>query len=110
MAQAGAAGLPIYVSPISAWELGLLEKKNRLVTTQSARSLFDTLLARPGVKLTGLSVEVLFASSSLPDLAHNDPADRIIIATAREFGMRIVTSDRTILAYAAKGHVLAVEM
>jgi PIN domain nuclease of toxin-antitoxin system len=110
MAQAAVDQTPLYVSPISAWELGLLEKKNRLATSGSARGLFAELLARPGVRLAALSVDVLFATSSLPDLDHKDPADRIIIATAREYGMRIVTSDRAMLRYADKGHVLAVEM
>jgi PIN domain nuclease of toxin-antitoxin system len=49
------------------------------------------------------------ASSDLPDELHRDPADRIIIATAREYGLRLVTRDRKILDYADKGHLMALE-
>ena len=49
----------------------------------------------------------LVNSSNLPGDLHRDPADRIIIATARELGMTILTRDRMILDYAARGHVSA---
>jgi PIN domain nuclease of toxin-antitoxin system len=44
-------------------------------------------------------------SSYLPAPVHNDPTDRIIIATAREHDLTIITRDRAILAYGAAGHV-----
>jgi PIN domain nuclease of toxin-antitoxin system len=44
----------------------------------------------------------------LPDLAHRDPTDRMLIATARAHDLILVTRDRAILAYAAAGHVRAV--
>ena len=62
---------------------------------------------------TGCKIEieddgrVLIASTDLPWETHSDPADRILIATAREYGLRILTRDRKILDYAAKGHVMA---
>ena len=45
----------------------------------------------------------------LPDLAHRDPADRMLIATARAHDLTLITRDRAILAYAALGHVRAIE-
>ena len=59
-------------------------------------------------KLAELGPRVLVASTELPEGMHRDPADRIIVATAREFGLRVVTRDRKILSYAEKGHVMAV--
>jgi PIN domain nuclease of toxin-antitoxin system len=46
-------------------------------------------------------------SSFLPGSIHNDPADRIIAATAREYGFTVMTRDRALLAYAAEGHLSA---
>jgi PIN domain nuclease of toxin-antitoxin system len=56
---------------------------------------------------TDLGIEILADSCALPGKPPNDPADRIIIATARESDMTIVTRDRLILDYARAGHVRA---
>jgi PIN domain nuclease of toxin-antitoxin system len=95
------------VSPISAWELGLLSAKGRLPTTRSPAALFDEVLETRGVKVEALTPSVLIQSSFLPGKIHADPADRILIATARHAGLTIVTRDRTILKYAQDGHVRA---
>ena len=71
------------------------------------RAWLDRVLSRSGLAWADMPVEVLLASSNLPGEPHGDPADRIIIATAREYGLRLVTRDRKILDYAAKGHVMA---
>jgi PIN domain nuclease of toxin-antitoxin system len=65
-------------------------------------------LAYPGVRLTLLSPEIAIESSFLPPPMHGDPADRLLIATARALGIPIVTRDRRILNYAAAGFVAAV--
>ena len=109
MRDAYHSGQPVYVSPISAWEIGMLIGKRRLNIRENPVAWFRRLCAQDGVKLADLSVEMLMASGTLPDLDHGDPADRIIIATAREHGLRIVTRDRKILDYADKGHVMAME-
>ena len=57
--------------------------------------------------MSDMPIDVLVASSTMPGTPHGDPADRIIVATAREYGLRIVTRDAKILDYAARGHVLA---
>ena len=51
---------------------------------------------------------VLIASSFLPDAPNRDPVDRILAATAREYGYKLVTRDRTLLDYAYQGHIQAV--
>lgn len=101
------AKLPVYLSPFSAWELGMLAAKGRFASSVPPRVWFARLLALPGVALAGLSPDVLISANELPLEVHGDPADRIIIATAREYGLRIVTRDRKILDYAAQGHVMA---
>ena len=102
-------GQTIWVSPITAWEFGLLASKGRLAITVPVRSWLGNLMQTPGLKWADLSPDVLLASNALPGQVQGDPADRIIVATAREFGMRLVTRDRRILDYADKGHVMALE-
>ena len=65
------------------------------------------LSAPSGVVLQGLTADILIDSSLLPGEIHGDPADRIIIATARALDLTVVTRDRHILDYAARGHVRA---
>lgn len=97
----------VHISPISAWELGILASRGQLRGTTSARKLFDIACEKPGTNLAKLSPSVLHDSSFLPGDPPNDPADRIIIATAREYGLCVVTRDRRILDYADQGHVQA---
>lgn len=51
------------------------------------------------VRILGLTPEIAVASTELPEPFHRDPADRFLVATARAYGSRLVTSDRKILAY-----------
>jgi PIN domain nuclease of toxin-antitoxin system len=102
-----AADRKVRVSPISAWELGLLSAKGRLPATRSPMDLFGEVLATPGMRIEALSPEVLIESSFLPGKLHRDPADRILIATARRYDLTLVTRDQTILDYARQGHVRA---
>ncbi|MGI9392250.1 MAG: type II toxin-antitoxin system VapC family toxin [Parvibaculales bacterium] len=92
----------IYASPISAWELGLLQSRNKLIT---AGPLMEKLSELSALAWADMSPEVLYASSFLPATPPNDPGDRIIITTARELDMTIVTRDRQILDYGQSGHV-----
>jgi PIN domain nuclease of toxin-antitoxin system len=93
----------VYVSPISAWEIGQLASRGRLSLPMTPEKWFDRFLAAPGMRLTELAPNLLIASSFLPGERPADPADRIIAATAREYGLRLVTRDRRLLAYAASG-------
>ncbi|MGZ6041889.1 MAG: type II toxin-antitoxin system VapC family toxin [Asticcacaulis sp.] len=101
-------GQPVHVSPITAWEIGLLVSRGRMPMSVSPLNWFRMLMAVEGVRSSPLSPEILVASSALPGDPPRDPADRIIIATAREQGLTIVTRDRLILGYAEAGHVLAI--
>ena len=107
MRQALIAQESIRISPISAWELGLLGARGKLPATQSPATLFADVLAAPGVKVEALSPTVLIDSSFLPGQLHRDPADRILVATARALDLTLVTRDEAILEYAEQGHVRA---
>ena len=99
--------LSLQVSPITAWEIGLLARKGRFRASVSPQRWFDQLLELPGIELCALSPAVLIASSFLPGEFHGDPADRVLAATAREYGFTFVTRDRALLDYAGAGHLAA---
>jgi PIN domain nuclease of toxin-antitoxin system len=105
--RAGEVGESIYVSPITAWELGLLVSLERLILFMPPVRWFDRLMLAPGLRLAGMPPELLIASSFLPGSPPRDPADRIVAATAREYGYRLVTRDRPLLDYASQGHIQA---
>lgn len=105
--KAGDEGNPLLISPISAWEIGLLVARGRLALPVGVQDWFDRLVETPSVELAHLPPNVLIASSFLPGVPPRDPSDRIMIATAREQNLTIVTRDRCILNYAAAGHVQA---
>lgn len=109
LSQVESDGRVARVSPISALEIGMLAARGRLGISQSAETWFDGFLSRPGVLLAPLPHSILIASSFLPGKPLRDPWDRIIAATAREFGFTIVTRDRALLAYAGAGHINAIE-
>ena len=63
-------------------------------------------LATPGLSLAPLSPEIGLESSRLPSQFHGDPADRILVATARTSGGRLITKDRKLLEYGRERHAL----
>jgi PIN domain nuclease of toxin-antitoxin system len=107
--EAMKAGDSLRVSPISAWELGMLCAKGRMSATASPLALFNSVMSSRGVQVEALSPEILVDSSYLPGKLHSDPADRILVATARGRDLTIVTRDRAILEYGEAGHVRTLE-
>jgi PIN domain nuclease of toxin-antitoxin system len=106
---AAQAGPGVFISPISAWEIGTLVARNRLVLTSSPETWFARLLALPGMRLAPMSPEILIASTALPGVAPRDPADRIIAATGRAYAWTVVTRDGELIPYGRAGHVLTIE-
>jgi PIN domain nuclease of toxin-antitoxin system len=100
-------GGAVYVSPITAWELGMLASRGRLALPTDPQRWFDLVLEAPGVRLARISPSILISSSYLPGKPPKDPADRIFAATAREYGHQLVTRDRLLLEYAQEGHIQA---
>lgn len=99
---------PIYVSPISGWEIGLLIACGRLKLPMAADAWFERALSRPQLRTGELSIGILLSSSFLPGDPPRDPADRILAATARKMGLRLMTRDKRLLKYAEQGHIQAV--
>src|SRR6266849_3306143 len=94
---ASAGGL--YVSPVSAWEIGLLVRRGRLVLQVAAESYIDRVFRLPGVRVAALTPGIAVRSSYLPGDLHQDPADRLLVATAIVMGLKLITRDRRLLDY-----------
>jgi PIN domain nuclease of toxin-antitoxin system len=105
--EAHRLGLPTYVSPITAWEVGLLARKGRFRSPLTPQRWFEALMSTPGAALAEMPPRVLLDASFLPGIFHLDPGDQIIAATAREFGFTVMTRDRDILDYAEAGYLSA---
>jgi PIN domain nuclease of toxin-antitoxin system len=96
---------PVYISPITALEIGLLVARGRLSLLISPQRWFERLLHLSGAQLSEMPADILVASSFLPGSPPRDPADRILAATAREYGFILVTRDRPLLEYGVQGHI-----
>jgi PIN domain nuclease of toxin-antitoxin system len=97
----------IFVSSISIWEISMLEAKGRIILSQPITDWVKQTLLSPGIQLAPLTPEISIESSNLPDNFHGDPADRIIVATARIENLMLITKDKKILAY-GKHHCVSV--
>lgn len=98
----------LLVSAISAWEVGMLEAKGRIAFDQECVAWVKDAFSAPGIRLAPLEPDIAVASTRLPGDFHGDPADRIIVATARAHACPLVTADAAIIAYAESGFVQVV--
>jgi PIN domain nuclease of toxin-antitoxin system len=93
----------LLVSAITPWEIGMLASKRRITLHKDVPEWIREALALPGVQLAPLSPEIAVGSNHLPFEMHPDPADRILVATARHLGATLVTADKSLLALAKRG-------
>lgn len=108
--DAAASRGELFVSAVSAWEIGLVaaKYKRRQVFLPTPQAYFHLAVTRPGIRVIPFSADAALLSSTLPGTIHADPADRMLVATAREMGASIVTRDRKILDYGRLGHVAVI--
>lgn len=87
------------LSAISCWEVAKLVERGRLILPQPIGNWMSQALGYPGMRLLELSPQIAIESTQLPGTFHRDPADQIIVATARVFNCPVVTLDQNIRAY-----------
>lgn len=99
----------VFVSPVTAWEIGMLANpspgRSSLSFLPDPTHWFERLMAAPALSEAPLTARAAIAAATLPGDLHGDPADRLLIATARDIGATLVTRDSNIIAYAKAGHV-----
>lgn len=95
----------VAIAAISVWESAMLVQKGRIKLEKPLLAWVQEALALPGVELKPLTPEIAVESSQLPDRFHGDPADRLIVATARVHQLTLLTHDQKILDYAKKEYL-----
>jgi len=97
--QAEMNGGDIVVSSISAWEIAMLVKAGRLALSMDVAEWLTVAEEIEAVRFVPVDNEIGVKSTELPGEFHKDPADRIIVATARKLAAPLVTADEKIRAY-----------
>ena len=93
------AGGEIIISSITAWEVAMLVAKDRIVISMDLEEWLSTIAQIEAVKFYAVDNDIAVKSATLPGEFHKDPADRMIVATARKLGCSLVTADEKILNY-----------
>jgi PIN domain nuclease of toxin-antitoxin system len=102
LVDAAAASGKLLLSPVSAWEIGTLVSKKRLRLNVAAGEYVHQLFVGTSAAIATLTPNIALASTMLPGDCHNDPMDRLLIATAAAYGAALMTRDKAIQAYAKK--------
>ena len=89
----------LLLSAISVWEVAKLVQKGRLTLGMDLEVWVQRALDLPRLSLVGLSPDIAIESNRLPGEFHRDPADQIIVASARITGAVVITSDEAIQSY-----------
>ena len=88
---------PLVLSDISLWEIATLHDLGRIEIDRPLREWLEQASAPPLVRRIGISPAVAAEVAALPASFHRDPADRIIVATVRLLGAKLLTSDHRII-------------
>ena len=89
----------IYISSISAWEVAMLIERKRLALTMDVKDWITRCEAIPYIKFVPVTNGIAIKAVQLTGDIHNDPADRIIVATALSMGVALVTMDQKLRNY-----------
>jgi PIN domain nuclease of toxin-antitoxin system len=106
-AAAASAG-NLRIAAITLWEIALLASRNRVAVGKPTIRWVEEVVAASTVTVEPLSPSIAVESCELPEMFHRDPVDRLIVATARVANATLMTRDRQILDYAARGHLTAI--
>lgn len=98
-AAMGQPGAVLFVSAISAWEIGVKQKRGKLTLPAEAARWFPSAIALFGIEVVDMDDRIALHAAAL-EWDHRDPADRIVVATALSRGMSVVTADTVIAHYA----------
>lgn len=92
----------VFVSAISFWEIAMLVARGRFKLKESLRAFRATILGK-GIQELPVNTEIAMAAGELPR-QHDDPADRMIVATAMERGFTLLTADEALLMWRMSGY------
>ena len=95
------------VSDVSFWEVALKAAKGRLDLPPNTHEWLKSAARTPGLGVIQVDRDVMVRSTEL-DISTNDPADRMLVATALKYDLRLATADKRLLSYAEKNRALSV--
>jgi PIN domain nuclease of toxin-antitoxin system len=95
----------IIIPAISLWEISMLVAKQRIILHENTLDWLKNATSAPGISIYPISPEVAYESTILPGNFHGDPADRMIVATARINNGTLLTFDKEIITYSQYGYV-----
>ena len=90
---------PFHISAISVWEVAKKVSIEELTLSIPIRDWLVQATRKPFIEIIPLSVDIALESTILPGIFHKDPTDQIIVASARQCNMTLLTSDRRIISY-----------
>jgi PIN domain nuclease of toxin-antitoxin system len=99
----------LLVCSISLWEIAMLKSKRRINIYEPTRDFLESITNIDGLSVKDISTEVAAESVQLMDDFHGDPADRIIVATAKCHGATLLTRDQKILTWANLGNIKSLQ-
>jgi PIN domain nuclease of toxin-antitoxin system len=89
----------VIISSMTIWEISMLIEKNRISLSMDIENWTKEVAEIKGVRFIAVDNEIGIKSTKLPGEFHKDPADRIIVATARKLAVPLVTVDEKIIQY-----------
>jgi PIN domain nuclease of toxin-antitoxin system len=100
----------LLLSSISLWEIAMLSHKKRIHIFEPVKNFLSSIEEISGINICEISAEIAAESIALQNNFHGDPADRIIVATARSYSATLFTRDKQILEWSADGAVKCLEV
>lgn len=95
----------IFVSDISLWEISMLASKGKIILSLPTRDWQEISIKTLAIEVLPITPQIAVESALLPGQFHKDPADRLIVATARCEKLNLLTADNEILNYASKHYL-----
>ncbi len=99
----------LYLAAISLWELAMLENRKRITLGMPRLEWINQSLKLANIDILPINPAIAVESCQLPDGFHEDPADRLIVATARVHDLTLITRDSRILDYGKKKYVMCLK-
>jgi PIN domain nuclease of toxin-antitoxin system len=103
-----AAGGTLLVTTASVFEITALSTAGRLRLNQSAEKWIRDSVARGGLRVIDMDMDIAIDAGLIPASALADPIDRVLVASARAYGVPLVTRDPQILSYADRSKLVRV--
>jgi PIN domain nuclease of toxin-antitoxin system len=95
--EAAGEDAPLWLSEVTLWEIAMLYSLRRIRLDVPLRDFLEQATSPPLVQRVRISPAIAAEVAALPDSFHRDPADRLIVASARVLGATLLTQDAKII-------------